>query len=97
MDRCKEIKARLRMEERYEGLSLVFGDNQSLKKEILQVIDDVKKETGQAPLIFDKISTEHPEIQAICLEFHDDIHREGGDFFTKVLQKLKIDKCDKGV
>jgi len=95
MSRCNEIKAHIRMEERYEGLSLIFGDNQDLKKDILKAIDEVKEETGQTPFIFDKISNDRQDIQAIYLEFHDDIHREGGEFFTKILKKLKIDKCEK--
>lgn len=95
MSRCNEIKAHIRMEERYEGLSLIFGDNQDLKNDILKAIDEVKAETGQTPFIFDKISNDRQDIQAIYLEFHDDIHREGGEFFTKILQKLDIDKCEK--
>lgn len=83
------------MEERYEGLSLIFGDNNDLKNDILKAIDEVKQETGQTPFIFDKISNDRPDIQSIYLEFHDDIHREGGEFFTKILQKLNIDKCEK--
>jgi len=97
MSRCNEIKAHVRMEERYEGLSLIFGDNKLLKGEILQAIDDVKKETGQTPFIFDKISNDRPDLQCIYLEFHDDVHREGGDFFTKVLEKLNIDKCESDI
>ena len=97
MDRCNEIKAHIRMEERYEGLSLIFGDKEILKVEILQAIDDVKKETGQMPFIFDRISNDKPDIQAICLEFHDDVHREGGAFFEKVLKKLHIDQCEKDI
>jgi hypothetical protein len=85
------------MEERYEGLSLIFGDKEILKVEILQAIDDVKKETGQMPFIFDRISNDKPDIQAICLEFHDDVHREGGAFFEKVLKKLHIDQCEKDI
>ncbi len=97
MDRCQEIKAHFRMEERYEGLGLMFGDNQTLKSEILQAIEEVKKETGQAPFIFDKISNDRPDIQCIYIEFHDDVHREGGDFFNKVLKKLSIDQCEKDI
>ena len=47
------------MEERYQGLSLVFA---------------------------------HSDI-----EFRDDIHREGGEFLTKVLNELNIDKCEKDI
>ena len=95
MNRCKEIKAHIRMEERYESLSLVFGDNIELKTQILDAIDEVKLETGQTPFIFDKISNDRPDIQSIYIEFQDDIHREAGDFFTKILKKLNIDKCEK--
>lgn len=85
------------MEERYEGLSLIFGDNKILKGEILQAIEDVKKETDRTPFIFDKISNDRPELQCVYVEFHDDIHREAGDFFTRVLKKLKIDKCESDI
>ena len=97
MSRCSEIEAHIRMEERYEGLSLVFGDREELKAEILQAIDEVKEETGQSPFIFDRISNDKPDIQAICLEFYDDVHREGGAFFEKVLKKLHIDQCEKDI
>ncbi|WP_295419647.1 hypothetical protein [Sulfurovum sp.] len=97
MDRCQEIKAHIRMEERYEGLSLIFGDNMTLKNEILQAINDTKKETGKAPFIFDKVSNDRPDIQCIYMEFHDDVHREAGDFFTRILQKLNIDHCEKDI
>lgn len=94
MEKCREIKADVRMEERYEGLNLLFGDCPDLKKEILDVIDEVKKETGMTPFIYDKVSNDRKDIQAIYIEFHDDVHRTGGDFFEKVLQKLEIDHCE---
>jgi len=97
MSKCIEIKAHVRMEERYEALSLMFGDCPDLKKEIERVIDEVKKETGMTPFIFDKVSNDRPDIQAIYIEFQDDVHRLGGDFFTKVLKKLKIDQCESGL
>jgi len=93
-NRCTEIKAHVRMEEHYEGLSLVFGTHTELKEEICNVIKEVKKETGMTPFIFDKISNDRPDIQAIYIEFVDDIHRSGGDFFTRVLDKLHIGKCE---
>jgi len=96
-NRCGEIEAHVRMEERYEGLSLIFGDHPELKEEILNVVDEVKKETGLTPFIFDKVSNDRPDIQAIYLEFQEDIHRNAGDFFTLVLQKLHIDTCEKDI
>ena len=97
MEKCTEIKAHVRMEERYEALSLMFGDCPDLKKEIEEVISEVKKETGMTPFIFDKVSNDRPDIQAIYIEFQDDVHRLGGDFFTKVLEKLNIDQCESGL
>ena len=96
MEKCKEIKAHVRMEERYEALSLMFGDCPDLKKEINQAISETKKETGMTPFIFDKVSNDRPDIQAIYIEFQDDIHRTGGDFFNKILSKLKIVRCEDG-
>jgi hypothetical protein len=93
-NRCGEIEAHVRMEERYEGLSLIFGDHPELKEEILGVVKEVKEETGLAPFIFDKVSNDRPDIQAVYLEFHEDVHRDAGDFFERVLKKLKIDKCE---
>jgi hypothetical protein len=97
MDRCNEIKAHIRMEERYQGLSLVFSDNDMLKKEIMEAVEEAKTETGMTPFIFEKISKDREDLHAIYIEFRDDIHREGGEFLTKVLKKLKIDKCEKDV
>jgi hypothetical protein len=97
MDRCKEIEAHIRMEERYQGLSLVFANNEEVKSDIITAIDEVKAETGQTPFIFEKISNDRKDLHAIYIEFRDDIHREGGEFLTKVLKKLNIDKCEKDI
>jgi len=97
MSNCSKIEAHIRMEERYQGLSLIFGTHEELKEDILRVIEEVKKETGQTPFIFEKISTDRKDLQAIYVEFRDDIHREGGEFLTKVLKKLGIDKCEKDI
>lgn len=96
-NKCKDIVANVRMEERYEALSLRFGDCPDLKKEIEKVIEEVKKETDLTPFIFDKVSNDRPDIQAIYIEFQDDVHRLGGDFFTKVLKRLEIDECESGL
>jgi hypothetical protein len=85
------------MEERYQGLSLVFSEDEVLKKEIFLAIDEVKTQTGQSPFIFEKISNDRAYIRIIYVEFRDDIHREGGAFLTAVLKKLGIDKCEKDI
>ena len=95
MSRCEEIKAYIRMEERYQGLSLVFSDDDKIKGEILDAIDEAKEITGQTPFIFEKVSKDRDDLHAIYVEFRDDIHREGGEFLTMVMKKLEIDKCEK--
>ncbi len=97
MSRCDEIKAHIRMEERYQGLSLVFTHSDVLKQEILDAVEEAKEETGLKPFIFEKISNDRADIHAIYIEFRDDIHREGGELLTKVLQKLGIDHCEKDI
>ena len=97
MDRCHEIKAHMRMEERYQGLSLVFEYDDIIKTEILEVIEESKKETGLKPFIFEKTSNDKEDIHAIYIEFRDDIHREGGELLTKVLQELGINYCEKDI
>jgi len=93
----KGIKAYVRMEERYEGLNILFETDDDLKQDIYAVVDDEKKETGLTPFIFEKISTDRKDIQAIYIEFHDDVHRTGGDFFEKILKRLNVDKCEDNV
>jgi len=94
---CEDIKAHMRMEERYETLSLIFDDNDELTNEVMSAIDKVKEETGMTPFIFEKISKDRADLHGIYIEFHDDIHRVGGGFFTKLLEELKIDKCESDI
>ncbi len=97
VDNCERIKAHMRMEERYETLSLVFENDKELTNEIFIAIDKVKAKTGMTPFIFEKISKDREDLHAIVIEFHDDIHRVGGGFFTELLKELKIDKCENDV
>ncbi|NPA51253.1 MAG: hypothetical protein GXO02_06460 [Epsilonproteobacteria bacterium] len=91
-----KIEAHMRMEERYEGLSLIYGDSKELREKILNAIEKVKKETNLKPFVFEKISQDEPDIQSFYIEFHDDYHREGGDFFERLLKELNI-KCEKDI
>jgi len=80
----------MRMEEEYEGLSLIFGDNSELKDEIIDAIDRAKVACGKTPFIFEKISNDRPDIQSIYVEFNDGFHAEAGEFFEHVLHQLNI-------
>ena len=88
MTQC--IEAHVRMEERYEGLSLTYGDNPELKKQVMEAIEAVKRETGLEPDIFGNPSPDHPEKEGVYLEFHEDAQRDAGDFFERVLQRLNV-------
>jgi len=95
MDRCQEIVANVRMEECYEGMSLVFdGSRDDLRQEINRAIEKACQETGLKPLVFDNAKTDKAKHEAFYIEFNtDEVQREGGAFFELVLRELKIDKC----
>ncbi len=93
MDRCNEIKANVRMEERYAGLSLTFDNTSEFRIEIEEAIDKIKKQTGMLPLVFDNSKDKTEVSQALYIEFSDDVQRDSGAFFELLLRELKIDKC----
>ena len=93
MDRCDQIVANVRMEERYAGLSLVFDGSEKLRKEIDDAIEAVCKETGLEPTVFDNTNTDKGDHEAFYIEFHDEVQREAGMFFERLLKVLKIDHC----
>lgn len=97
MNKCDQIKAHIRMEEKYERLSLTFGGDESLKEEIFSAIETVKKETGLNPMVIDKIAEHDPQIQSISIECSENNCRVCGVFFTKVLHELQIDKCEEDI
>jgi len=92
--KCSEIKANVRMEECYEGMSLVFeGGREDLRTEIDAAIEKACKETGLKPLVFDNAKTDKEKHEAFYIEFSDEVQRESGAFFEIVLRELNIDKC----
>ncbi|SFV64746.1 hypothetical protein MNB_SV-10-376 [hydrothermal vent metagenome] len=93
MDRCEEIVANVRMEERYAGMSLVFVGDEALREEIERAIDKVTKLTKMDPHVFDNSRDHHESKQALYIEFNDDVQRDSGAFFELLLKELKIDKC----
>ncbi|WP_294951097.1 hypothetical protein [Sulfurovum sp.] len=93
MDRCEEIVANVRMEERYAGMSLVFVGDEALREEIERAIDKVTKLTRMNPHVFDNSRDHHESKQALYIEFNDDVQRDSGAFFELLLKELKIDKC----
>jgi len=94
MDNCSKIKANVRMEERYAGLSLACGCDEAIQKEVIDAIEKVKKELGLNPNVFDNPNKDYPEKEGFYIEFDDDYDRRAGKFFTRLLKELKIDKCE---
>jgi len=98
VDRCKEIVANVRMEECYEGMSLVFdGTRGDLREEINRAIEKACSTTGLKPLVFDNKNTDQSKHEAFYIEFTDETQRESGAFFEMVLKELGIDKCENDV
>lgn len=98
MDRCKEIIANVKMEECYEGMSLVFEENRDdLRDEINAAIEKACSQTGLKPLVFDNKQTDKSGHEAFYIEFTDETQRESGAFFECVLKELGIDKCENDV
>ncbi len=98
MDRCKEIVANVKMEECYEGMSLVFDQNRDdLRVEINAAIEKACSATGLQPLVFDNANTDKSHREAFYIEFTDETQRESGAFFEMVLKELGIDKCENDV
>ena len=93
-NRCGQIEAYFRREERYEGLQLVFKEHPELKEEILKAIEETMKETGEKPAVFENSEKAGAEPYAFYIEFNDDYDKEGGEFFETLLKKLGIDHCE---
>ncbi|SFP88278.1 hypothetical protein [Hydrogenimonas thermophila] len=94
INRCEQIKAYFRREERYEGLQLVFKEHPELKDEILNAIEETMAETGEKPIVFENNEKLNAEPYAFYIEFNDDYDKDGGNFFEILLKKLGIDKCE---
>ena len=93
-NRCGQIEAYFRREERYEGLQLVFKDHPELKDEVLKAIEETMQETGERPQVFANSEHAGAEPYAYYVEFNDDYDKEGGEFFEILLKKLGIDHCE---
>lgn len=97
MSNCDKIKAHMFMEEKYERVSLSYGGDENIKKEILNAIDKVKKNTGLQPFIIERIDDENINHLTISVECSEDDNRVCGDLFNKLLKELKIDQCESDV
>ena len=93
MDRCDEIKANVRMEERYAGISFTFDNTPELRTQIETAIKKIKKQTGMTPQCFDNSIEHKEEKQALYIEFSDEVQRDSGAFFELILKELHIEKC----
>jgi len=97
MNNCDKIKAHMFMEEKYERMSLAYGGDENTKREILESIEKIKKETGLSPDIIERIDENNANHMTISVECSEDDNRICGDMFTRLLKELKIDKCESDV
>jgi len=92
-----DIKAKVRFEERYAGLLLDYSKHTDLKEEILNKIEEVKKEMelpANTPEVVENCDPSDPQKCALYIEFQDDYDRVSGEFFDKLLKKLCIKECE---
>ncbi|MBD3808151.1 MAG: hypothetical protein IE880_05480 [Epsilonproteobacteria bacterium] len=97
MSNCDKIKAHMFMEEKYERISLSYGGDESIKQEIFDSIEKIKKETGLNPDIIERIDEENVNHMTISVECSEDDNRICGDMFTRLLKELKIDHCESDI
>lgn len=84
------IDAQHKSEERYCKLALAY-ESEEEKKKILDAINSGVKICHMEPNIYKSDLTHNKK--AIILEYHDDINRESGVVFDKILDSLNIKKC----
>ena len=89
MSGAVRIRAYHQREERYQGLQLDYNGSAALKSEILDAIALLSAQTGLTP-----ICNEYSNA-SIYIEFHDEYDRDGGTFFSDLLQRLGIKQCER--
>ncbi len=94
MDIEKRIKAYHQCEERYQGLKLEYVGEPELRGDVIKAYKSVSSSTGLTPVIYENHSI--TESESMYIEFHDDLDREGGVFFTNMLKELGIQDCEVG-
>ena len=88
-----DIVAMIKMEEKYESLTLSFDKCDDTASKIEAVVESVMKDTGMNPVIFQKEACSMDGKESVYVEFTDQEQRESGKFFDAVLEKLGIQKC----
>jgi hypothetical protein len=88
------IKAYHQSEERYQGLKLEYVGKPELRKDVIKAYKNVSNQSGLTPVVYENHSMSESEY--IYIEFHDDINRESGAFFTDMLNELGIKNCEAG-
>jgi len=88
------IKAYHQCEERYQGLKLEYVGKPELRGDVIKAYKSVSSTTGLTPVIYENRTV--TESESMYIEFHDDLNREGGLFFTNMLDELGINECEVG-
>jgi len=88
-----DIVAMIKMEEKYESLTLSFDKSDDTFSKVEAIVESVMKDTGMDPVIFQKEACSMDDKESLYIEFTDQEQRDSGKFFDMVLDKLGIDKC----
>lgn len=89
----KPMEAYYRREERYEGLQVVFWNQEQNREKVLNVIESAKKKHDTNPNVFENCYKDEPDKCAFYIEFNDDYDKIAGDFFESILCDLGIKSC----
>jgi len=85
------IDAEFRSEERFSRLALAFTQEDEEKK-INECVKSIIEQYDFRPEIHETATSTGKKI--IVIEYHDDIDREAGDIFERIIKELDIKKCN---
>ena len=85
------IDAQFRSEERYSKLSLAY-EGQEEKERVHNCVQEIIAKNAIQPETYTSTISDTKEV--LVIEYHEDLDREAGDIFEKMLHALKIKECD---
>ena len=84
------IDAEYRSEERFFKLSLAYEGKEEGKL-VCSTVDNIIKQYDFQPEMYTCNISEGKEV--VVIEYHDDITRQAGVVFEKIMKELNIKKC----
>lgn len=84
------IDAECRSEEKYSKLALAY-EGQEEKERVHNCVQTVIAQNKIQPETYISCSSSGKEI--LVIEYHEDLDREAGDIFEKMLKSLELSNC----